>query len=338
MAAAATAATVSINIPQGSGNNRKLLGFAMQDRNTVDITSMTLNGVTGSQITSSTDASTVQRVLCFEWNDSTMPASAGNYSLACNGSGIGRSVAGIVGSGVKQTPYASPFSSSATGTSISTTLTADTGSIALLAADHGNAMTPGSNQGNILPSSVANADSHAVTYKVADFSISETALNSSFAAVGVALEPVATGITGSGATTETGADTASGTGTNNPFGSGAAVETGADTGSGSGTVTAPTSADVSSLLAKTALTGNELLAIGDAGVAKSVTPAVILALFYAGSGTVTAINTLSKATFRIAYATDGRRSGQGVGAGTGCPVWSDGTNWRTFYDNTVVAA
>lgn len=39
-----------------------------------------------------------------------------------------------------------------------------------------------------------------------------------------------------------------------------------------------------------------------------------------------------------AFASNGRRAGEGAGAGTGCPVWSDGTNWRTFYDNSIVAA
>jgi len=39
-----------------------------------------------------------------------------------------------------------------------------------------------------------------------------------------------------------------------------------------------------------------------------------------------------------AFATDGRKSGEGAGSGTGCPVWWDGTNWLTFYDNTTVAA
>jgi hypothetical protein len=41
---------------------------------------------------------------------------------------------------------------------------------------------------------------------------------------------------------------------------------------------------------------------------------------------------------RTAFATNGRRSGEGAGAGSGVPVWSDQTNWRTFYDNSVVAA
>lgn len=39
-----------------------------------------------------------------------------------------------------------------------------------------------------------------------------------------------------------------------------------------------------------------------------------------------------------AFAIDGRKAGEGVGAGTGIPVWDDGTNWRTFYDNSIAAA
>lgn len=39
-----------------------------------------------------------------------------------------------------------------------------------------------------------------------------------------------------------------------------------------------------------------------------------------------------------AFATNGRRSLEMAGNGTGCPVWCDGSNWRTMYDNTVVAA
>lgn len=37
-------------------------------------------------------------------------------------------------------------------------------------------------------------------------------------------------------------------------------------------------------------------------------------------------------------ASNGRKAAEGVGAGTGVPVWNDGTTWRTMYDNTVVAA
>lgn len=40
----------------------------------------------------------------------------------------------------------------------------------------------------------------------------------------------------------------------------------------------------------------------------------------------------------IAFASDGRKSGEGTGTGTGCPVWWNGSAWLTFYDNTTVAA
>ena len=42
----------------------------------------------------------------------------------------------------------------------------------------------------------------------------------------------------------------------------------------------------------------------------------------------------------IAFATDGRRSGEGAASGTGIPTWYDATNerWATFYDNTETAA
>lgn len=42
------------------------------------------------------------------------------------------------------------------------------------------------------------------------------------------------------------------------------------------------------------------------------------------------------------WARDGRRTGQGLGAGTGCPVYADTiagvTTWRRLSDDTVVAA
>ena len=43
-------------------------------------------------------------------------------------------------------------------------------------------------------------------------------------------------------------------------------------------------------------------------------------------------------TGAIAVATNGRKSGESAGAGSGCPAWCDGSHWRTFYDNSIVAA
>ncbi len=154
----------------------------------------------------------------------------------------------------------------------------------------------------------------------------------------VSMVGTSAGSTGSGATTETGSDTASGVGSVPSTGTGASVEGGPDTVSAPGSVATPTTVDVTVITNKAALSGTELFAMSDAGVAKSATGGAILSLFYAGSGTVTALAGVSKATFRIAFATNGRKSGEGAAAGTGCPVWSDGTNWRTFYDNSIVAA
>lgn len=40
----------------------------------------------------------------------------------------------------------------------------------------------------------------------------------------------------------------------------------------------------------------------------------------------------------FAYASNGRKSGESASAGTGIPVWCDGSAWRTYYDNSVAAA
>ena len=40
----------------------------------------------------------------------------------------------------------------------------------------------------------------------------------------------------------------------------------------------------------------------------------------------------------ITFATNGRKTGEGAGSGTGGPVWWDGNTWRTFYDNSQVLA
>lgn len=38
------------------------------------------------------------------------------------------------------------------------------------------------------------------------------------------------------------------------------------------------------------------------------------------------------------YTSNGRKAGEAAGAGTGCPVWSNGSIWLTFYGNTAVVA
>jgi len=41
---------------------------------------------------------------------------------------------------------------------------------------------------------------------------------------------------------------------------------------------------------------------------------------------------------RVAFASNGRKSGEGVGAGTGVQVYADGVAWRRVSDDTTVAA
>lgn len=40
----------------------------------------------------------------------------------------------------------------------------------------------------------------------------------------------------------------------------------------------------------------------------------------------------------IAYASNGRKSGEGAGDGTGLPVYYDGSSWKTFSGNVTVTA
>ena len=41
---------------------------------------------------------------------------------------------------------------------------------------------------------------------------------------------------------------------------------------------------------------------------------------------------------RVRFATDGRKTGEGAGAGTGVLVYDDGTAWRRVDDGTTVLA
>lgn len=56
------------------------------------------------------------------------------------------------------------------------------------------------------------------------------------------------------------------------------------------------------------------------------------------SYTVATLPTTGVSAMSSSYASNGRKSGEGSGAGTGVPVWFDGSNWKTYYDNTTVEA
>ncbi|MEO1637782.1 MAG: glycosyl hydrolase family 28-related protein [Pseudomonadota bacterium] len=48
------------------------------------------------------------------------------------------------------------------------------------------------------------------------------------------------------------------------------------------------------------------------------------------------LDALTVSAGAVAVASDARRSGETAGNGTGCPIWFDGQDWRTFYDNSIV--
>ena len=53
--------------------------------------------------------------------------------------------------------------------------------------------------------------------------------------------------------------------------------------------------------------------------------------------TVAALPAAGQAS-RVRFATDGRKTGEGVGVGTGVLVYDDGVAWRRADDGTTVAA
>lgn len=96
---------------------------------------------------------------------------------------------------------------------------------------------------------------------------------------------------------------------------------------------------IADLPAAAVLDGTELLPASQGGKTVQATVAGVAAF---GSRVLAAFTVATLPTpaapWALALATDGRRSGEAAGAGTGCPVWFDGTAWRTFYDNTAVTA
>lgn len=126
-------------------------------------------------------------------------------------------------------------------------------------------------------------------------------------------------------------------------------------GNASGDTTTITgSATISNGLAVTgtlSCTGNASL--GDAsGDVCAITGSATISNGLAVTGASTATTILKAGSFTVAtlpsaatsgagahaYASNGRKAGEGGGAGTGIPVWSDASNWKTYYDNTTAAA
>lgn len=181
-----------------SGNNRKVLAFTTEARNPTTVTSMTLNGVTGSSVLSVSEAggSPDLTIIAFEWNDADLPASSGTYAVACNGSGIGRHVHVFYCEGAKQAAAADPkTNSSTTGTDLGDlTLTADVGSVVVVAALGLYDLTADSGQTQIAASATQNGARRASSYDSANLVVGYTQSLSGIWAIGAAaVEPAPSG-------------------------------------------------------------------------------------------------------------------------------------------------
>lgn len=80
----------------------------------------------------------------------------------------------------------------------------------------------------------------------------------------------------------------------------------------------------------------EIVAAGGLQFGGSLADNIPVAL-YAFVGPVAGLPT-DKTVGDWAYATDGRKAGEGAGSGTGLPVWWDGTNWKAVDTGATAAA
>lgn len=131
-----SADTCSINVAQGSGNNRIVV--ALLTENSWDsahhASSCTLDGVEGSVIETSGGGVDAIRARAYYWLDDDLPASSGSQAITINGSaGNGRQLSAIYYTGANQAAPADPTTWTADFRGdASVTLTAEAGSSAIL--------------------------------------------------------------------------------------------------------------------------------------------------------------------------------------------------------------
>lgn len=190
--------SVTLNIPVGSGNNRVVVATAAQQRNTVSISSMTLNGVTGTSVGTVTSSDSFWRAIAYIWLDADLPASAGNYTVAVVGPGVDIGIAAIHYSGAAQNSAPAFATNSATSgaTSLSLSPTLTSGAVIVQAGTQ-NTTTTGAGQTNIYASTATtNTFYMSASFDEADNTVSYTMPSSGYAAIAVAIEQfVSSGLT-----------------------------------------------------------------------------------------------------------------------------------------------
>ena len=195
----AGAGSLSLNVPAGSGNDRVAVAIVTQFKGDgVNASAPTLNGVSGTLIAGVGTSPDQYRAAAYYWLDADLPSSSGSYTVAITAGTGSLGLSAWCATGCKQSAPVDPRTVAEEGAStLSYTLTADSGSVAFLATiwNYGGSQTisAGSSQTACLANYGADGGVHLHSYKTADLSVSHT-YSGGFeyrSAVAFAVEPAA---------------------------------------------------------------------------------------------------------------------------------------------------
>lgn len=184
------------NIPIGSaGTQRYVVALVTQARGEGgNVSGVNLDGIAGTLIGETGPVTDAMRAVAFRWMDADLPASAGTYSVELVGGDESTALSVVSATGVKQQEPADIRVFSGFSDTLSETLSADDGAIALLATvwnwGGSQVITIGEGQTAIRESSGALSGCHAASYGPADTAITHTySANEYVTSIAFALEP-----------------------------------------------------------------------------------------------------------------------------------------------------
>ena len=166
--------SVSLTLATGSGTNRLVVACISQKRTPPNVTSATFDGIAGTQavVYSGDPAAWI-----FYWLDADLPASAGTYTLACDGSTTILSISGFSCSGAAQSAPSDTDSIFSTVNNQSLAMTLPSGAVAIACGLYGAAstVTPYAGQTAILvPTIDGTSRQHYAYYDTTDGTIGVT--------------------------------------------------------------------------------------------------------------------------------------------------------------------
>ena len=166
--------SVSLVLDTGSGTNRLVVACISQKRTPPNVTSATFDGIAGTQavVYSGDPAAWI-----FYWLDADLPASAGTYTLACDGSTTILSISGFSCSGAAQSVPSDTDSIFSTVNNQSLAMTLPSGAVAIACGLYGAAstVTPYAGQTAILvPTIDGTSRQHYAYYDTTDGTIGVT--------------------------------------------------------------------------------------------------------------------------------------------------------------------